>query len=48
MSHLAPLIMILPLAGFLFVLVNGRSLSNKVVGLIGTSVVGLSFVASAI
>ncbi len=48
MSHLAPLIMILPLAGFLFVLVNGRSLSNKVVGLIGTSVVGLSFVASVI
>ena len=48
MSHLAPLIMILPLLGFILVLVNGRSLSNKVVGAIATGVVALSFVASVI
>jgi NADH-quinone oxidoreductase subunit L len=48
MSHLAPLIVILPLLGFLLVLVNGRTLSERLVGTIATSVVALSFVASVI
>ncbi len=48
MTHLAPLIMILPLAGFLFVLLNGRSLGNRSVGVIATGVVGLSFLASVL
>jgi len=46
MAHLAPLIMIFPLLGFLLVLVNGRSLSDRATGAIATSVVGLSFLAS--
>ena len=48
MSHVAPLIMVFPLVGFLLVLVNGRSLSNRLVGAIATGVVGLSFVSSVV
>jgi NADH-quinone oxidoreductase subunit L len=48
MAHLAPLIMILPLLGFLLVLVNGRSLGDRATGAIATSAVGVSFVISAI
>ncbi|MBW4030282.1 MAG: NADH-quinone oxidoreductase subunit L [Acidobacteria bacterium] len=48
MSHLAPLILVLPLLGFLLVVLNGRSLSNRTVGLIATSVVGLSFVTTVV
>jgi NADH-quinone oxidoreductase subunit L len=47
MSHIAPLILVLPLVGFLLVLVNGRSLSDRLVGIIATGVVALSFLASA-
>ena len=46
MAHLAPLIMIFPLLGFLLVLVNGRALRDRATGAIATSVVGLSFLAS--
>jgi len=46
MSHLAPLILVLPLVGFLLVVLNGRSLSDRLVGVIATGVVGLSFLAS--
>ena len=48
MGHLAPLILIFPLLGFLLVLLNGRSLSDRATGTIATSVVGLSFVVSVI
>ena len=48
MAHLAPFILALPLLGYLLVLINGRSLSERGVGLIATSVVGLSFVVSVI
>ncbi|HEY5302625.1 MAG TPA: NADH-quinone oxidoreductase subunit L [Acidimicrobiales bacterium] len=48
MNHVAPLIIVFPLVGFLLVVINGRSLSNRLVGTIATSVVGLSFVASVI
>ncbi len=48
MAHLAPLILTFPLLGFLLVLVNGRSLSDRATGTIATSVVGLSFVVSVI
>ncbi len=46
MAHVATLILLLPLAGFLVVLLFGRALSEKAVGTIGTSAVGLSFVFS--
>ena len=48
MSHLAPLILVLPLLGFLLVLMNGRSLNNRMVGIIATGVVGLSFLATCV
>jgi NADH-quinone oxidoreductase subunit L len=48
MNHVAPLIVVFPLVGFLLVLLNGRSLSNRVVGVVATGVVTLSFVASVI
>ncbi|MDE3064821.1 MAG: NADH-quinone oxidoreductase subunit L [Acidobacteriota bacterium] len=48
MAHVATLIVLLPLAGFLVVLVNGKWLSERAVGLIGTGAVALSFVASVI
>ena len=46
MAHVATLILLAPLAGFLVVLLFGRALSEKAVGAIGTSAVGLSFVFS--
>ena len=48
MSHLAPLILVLPLLGFLLVVLNGRSLSDRAVGLVATGVVALSFLASVV
>ncbi len=48
MSHLAPLILVLPLLGFLLVVLNGKSLSDRGVGLIATGVVALSFVVTVI
>ena len=48
MSHLAPLILVLPLLGFLLVVLNGRSLSDRAVGVVATGVVALSFLASVV
>src|SRR5487761_2615773 len=48
MSHVAPLILVLPLLGFLLVVLNGRSLSDRAVGLVATGVVALSFLASVV
>ncbi len=48
MAKFATLIILLPLIGFLFVLINGRSLSEKQIGIVGTSAVGLSFVSTVI
>ena len=44
MAHLATLILLLPLAGFLLVLVSGKKMSEKTVGVVATSAVGLSFI----
>jgi len=48
MAKFATLIILLPLVGFLFVLINGRSLSEKQIGIVGTGAVGLSFVSTVI
>ena len=48
MAKFATLIILLPLIGFLFVLINGRSLSEKQIGIVGTGAVGLSFVSTVI
>ncbi len=46
MAHLATLILLLPLAGFLFVLVNGPRMSERAVGAVATGAVALSFALS--
>ena len=46
MAHLATLILLLPLAGFLFVLVNGKRMGERAVGAVATGAVGLSFALS--
>jgi NADH-quinone oxidoreductase subunit L len=46
MAHLATLILLLPLAGFLFVLVNGPRISERAVGAVATGAVALSFALS--
>ena len=48
MAHFATLILLLPLVGYLAVLLNGRSMNESQVGYVATGVVGLSFVASVI
>jgi NADH-quinone oxidoreductase subunit L len=48
MAHVATLILLLPLAGFLFVLLNGRHMSERQVGVVGTGVVVASFVLSVV
>jgi len=48
MNTLATLVVLLPLLGGLSVMLLGRGLSEKLVGLIGTAAVGLSFLASVI
>ena len=48
MAHVSTLIVVLPLLGYLLVLVNGSRLSERQIGLVATGVVGLSFVASVV
>ena len=48
MAHVATLILLLPLGGFLFVLLNGRHMSERQVGVVGTGVVAGSFVLSVV
>ncbi|MGH9019917.1 MAG: NADH-quinone oxidoreductase subunit L [Acidimicrobiales bacterium] len=48
MAHVATLIVLLPLAGFLAVLVNGRRLSERAIGVWATSAVAASFVCSVV
>ena len=48
MAHIATLIVLLPLAGFLVVLASGRTLSERSVGSLATGVVALSFLASVV
>jgi len=46
MAPLATLIVLFPLVGFLLVLANGTALKEKAIGIIGTTVVALSFICS--
>src|ERR1700677_3541511 len=48
MAPVATLILLLPLVGFLLVLANGTALKERAIGIIGTTVVALSFVFSVI
>src|ERR1035441_6785130 len=48
MAHVATLILLLPLAGFIFVLANGTGLKERYVGIVATGVVALSFVMSVV
>ncbi len=48
MAHVATLILLFPLVGFLFMMLNGRHMTEKQVGVVGTGVVSASFVVSAI
>ncbi len=48
MAHVATLILLFPLAGFLFVMLNGRNMSERFVGVVGTGAVAASFVLSVI
>ncbi len=46
MGHAAVLIVLLPLVGFLAILFNGKGISERATGVVGTAAVGLSFVAT--
>ncbi len=48
MAHVATLIVLFPLAGFLLVLLNGRNMSEKQIGAVGTGAVAASFLVSLI
>jgi NADH-quinone oxidoreductase subunit L len=48
MAHVATLILLLPLVGFVFVLANGANLKERAVGAVATGVVALSFVLSVV
>ncbi len=48
MGHVATLIVLFPLLGFLLVLLNGRNMSERQIGAIGTGAVTASFVVSVI
>src|ERR1019366_7050965 len=48
MAHVATLILLLPLVGFVFVLANGANLKERAVGAVATGVVALSFVSSVV
>ena len=48
MAHVATLIILFPLMGFLIVVINGKWFSERVVGAIATAVVAASFVTSVI
>ena len=48
MAHVATLIILLPLAGFFVVLLNGRNMGEGQIGAVATGAVGLSFVSTVI
>ena len=48
MAHLATLILLLPLGGFLFVMLNGSRMSERQVGALATGAVAISFLFSVI
>ena len=48
MAHISTLVLLMPLVGFLFVLINGRNMKESQVGWVATSAVGLSFIGTVI
>ena len=48
MAHVATLILLTPLAGFLFLIMNASRMSERAAGWVGTGAVGSSFVLSVI
>jgi NADH:ubiquinone oxidoreductase subunit 5 (subunit L)/multisubunit Na+/H+ antiporter MnhA subunit len=48
MGHVATLIVLFPLLGFLLVLLNGRNMTERQIGATGTGAVTVSFVVSVI
>ena len=48
MAHVATLILLMPLVGYLFVLANGKGLSERAIGVVATGVVALSFVLTVV
>ena len=48
MAAVATLLLLMPLVGFLFVLVNGTGLKERAIGIVGTGVVALSFVFAVV
>src|SRR6204780_3652476 len=48
MAHVATLILLMPLVGFLLVMLLGSSLKEKQVGYLATGVVGVSFVLTVV
>jgi len=48
MAHVTTLLLLLPLLGFAFVLLNGKNMNESQIGYVATGVVGLSFVASVV
>ena len=48
MAHFATLILLMPLLGFMIILVSGRSMSERAIGAVGTTAVGLSFVFTVV
>jgi len=48
MAHVATLILLMPLVGFLLVMLLGQYLNEKQVGYLATGVVGVSFVLTVV
>jgi NADH-quinone oxidoreductase subunit L len=48
MAHISTLVLLMPLVGFFFVLLNGRHMKEAQVGWVATGAVGLSFVGTVI
>src|ERR1019366_7188566 len=48
MAHVATLILLMPVVGFVFVLANGANLKERAVGLVATGVVVVSFILSVV
>ena len=48
MAHVATLIPLFALLGFAFILMNGRNMSERAIGIVGTTAIGASFVASVV
>jgi NADH-quinone oxidoreductase subunit L len=48
MAHIATLILLLPLVGYVLVLANGRALKESAIGMVATGVVAVSFILTVV